>query len=180
MAQHFARAIQELYGLGVIDYYLHTPRGETEPVMSNWPEGQPSRGSEPGDVPAWADAEPIIAARAAEMAAPSVDEVVNAHAIVLKVGTVNALRTDGGDPFPVTEAALAIIRAQYTDRINELSAQTLIGETLTADEVAEVTRIKAGFAFFKEVDTAAQTIIAAGDPADPIETDTRWPDPPTP
>jgi len=125
-----------------------------------------------------------LASEAPPISGPSPEEIiasrVNGHAIVLKVDAVNALRTDGGEPFPVSSAGIVLIRDNYTDRINELSAKTLIGDTLTAEEVAEVSRIKAGFAFFKGVDTAAQAIITAGDPADPIEADPRWPTPPTP
>lgn len=113
---------------------------------------------------------------------PSPEQVitnrVNAHAIALKVGAVNALRTDGGDPFPATPEAVVAIRARYTDRLNELTAKQLVGETLTDDERGEVGRIRQGFAYTNAVDAAADTIIAAGDPADPIADDTRWPTPP--
>lgn len=102
MAQHFARAIQELYGLGVIDYYFHIPRGETEPVMSNWPEGQPSRGSEPGDIPPWADAEPIIAARAAEVAADEMRDAVNAERDRRLLAGASFAVPGIADPIPLT------------------------------------------------------------------------------
>lgn len=98
-----------------------------------------------------------------------------AHALALKIGVVNATRTDGGEPFPVAEASLEAIRQKYTDEVNEISAKQLVGETLTDSEKQTVQLIRQGFAFFKAVNAALETIVAAGDGADPIESDPRWP-----
>lgn len=104
---------------------------------------------------------------------------VAAHSIKLKIGIVNATRTDGGDPYPETEEALEAVRNRYTDTLNELSAKSLSGEELSAGEKQIIGLIRAGNDFFKLVDAAADAIIGAGDAADPIETDGRWPELPS-
>lgn len=99
---------------------------------------------------------------------------ISGHALALKIGVVNATRTDGLTD-PVTPEALATIKERYTEIVNEASAKAVMGETVTDAEKQVVALIRQGFAFFKAVDAAAETILAAGDAADPIAGDTRWP-----
>lgn len=103
------------------------------------------------------------------------DEAVSAHALALKIGAVNALRTDGGDPYPVSPESLAMIRQTYADTLNEIQADALLNGGATDAQKQTVGLIKAGFDFMRAVDAAAAAIIAAGDGADPIASDQRWP-----
>ncbi len=102
---------------------------------------------------------------------------VSAHALALKIGVVNATRTDGGPAYPVAAEALAAIRDRYTEIVNEVSAKSVVGEEVIAEEKQTVALIRAGFAFFKAVDAAAEAILAddPADVADPIAADKRWP-----
>lgn len=102
-------------------------------------------------------------------------EVVTAHALTLKIGAVNAIRTDGGPDYPISADALAEIRRVYSEDLASVSAKGILGQTPTSEDLDEVTLIQAGFGYFKAVDAAAKTIIGAGDPANPIEDDGRWP-----
>ena len=109
---------------------------------------------------------PVIA----DAAAP-----VLAHALALKIGLVNATRTDGGPDYPVSPEALAGIRQTYSDIVSELTAKTTLGDTLTTQEQGTLRLILNGFEAFKGIDFVAQAIIAAGDAVDPIASDPRWP-----
>lgn len=108
----------------------------------------------------------------------SIKAQVNAHALALKVGLVNAVRTDGLTD-RVTADAMVAIRQRYADIIAEVSAKQLIGETITQSDKQTVGLIKTGFAYFNAVDAAGAVIIAAGNPASPIHGDGRWPAPPS-
>lgn len=110
----------------------------------------------------------------ADEQADAIKAQVHAHALALKIGLVNAIRTDGLTD-PVTADAMTAIRQRYSDIIAEVSARQLIGETITTADKQTVGLIKAGFAYFKAVDEAAAVIIASGSPANPLATDGRWP-----
>ncbi|OAB57602.1 hypothetical protein AY599_18260 [Leptolyngbya valderiana BDU 20041] len=69
--------------------------------MDNWPEGQPSRGSEPGDIPAWADAEPVIEARSDEMASEALRAAVNKERD-RRITKGNTFTVDGYGDVPLT------------------------------------------------------------------------------
>lgn len=110
----------------------------------------------------------------ADEQAAAIKARVFAHALTLKIGLVNTIRTDGQADL-VTPQALADIRQRYADIIAETSAKQLIGETITQADKQTVGLIKTGFAYFKAVDEAAAVIIAAGNPANPLAGDGRWP-----
>lgn len=100
--------------------------------------------------------------------------IVLAHALKLKIDLVNSQKTDGKPPFPISVQTLDAIRGIYSDTVADLTAKQATGETLTDDEIGTLGRIRAGFAAFKQIDEMAEAIIAAGDPASPIESDERW------
>lgn len=108
-------------------------------------------------------------------AATRAKQAVEGHALALKIGAVNALRTDGGEPYPVSPESLAMIRQTYADTLNEIQADALLNGGATDAQKQTVGLIKAGFDFMRAVDAAAAAIIAAGDGADPIASDQRWP-----
>lgn len=98
---------------------------------------------------------------------------VAAHAIELKVGIVNATRTDGLID-PVTATAVAAIEERYNLYVTRFLTDDKLGLDVT-DKIPVVQSIRAGQDFFDAVDLAAATILAAGDAADPIADDARWP-----
>lgn len=100
---------------------------------------------------------------------------VNRHAVVVKIASINATRTDGGEPFPATAEALTAAKDRYRDMIDEYNLSVAVGDAVSPEQTATVKRIQAGFQFFKAVDAAASMILAAGDAADPVSTDDRWP-----
>jgi len=110
-----------------------------------------------------------------QSAAEVMQAAVKAHALELKITKVNELRIDNGPDYPITKDALDSIRTRYTDIINEVSAKSILGEPVTDDEKQIVSLIRQGFDYFKAVDAAAQAILSAGDPADPLSSDVRWP-----
>lgn len=107
-----------------------------------------------------------------------IDAEVTAYAISLKVGTVNTLRTDGQTD-PATAEALQAIETRYRAYADRMNAKRTLDETLTGEEKSTMRLIVQGFDYFANVDQAAEEILAAGVAADPIETDSRWPNPPT-
>lgn len=117
---------------------------------------------------------------AALLASPDVpveadqNAVVLAHALKLKIDLVNRQKTDGKPPFAISVQTLDAIRGIYSDTVADLTAKQATGEALTEEEIGTLGRIRAGFAAFKQIDELAEVIIAAGDPATPIENDERW------
>lgn len=105
--------------------------------------------------------------------APSTVDVIGDHALALKMGAVNALRGPDATPYPATAEMWQTVREQYRDRAVQLA---LIPEAnRTAEQLQEITNINAGFDYANVVDAAAGVIRLAGDAADPIATDSRWP-----
>lgn len=133
----------------------------------------------------WRDAPPgtvsagfVVAEDGALIAPPQPRDMageVAAHALALKVGAINALRTDGGAPYPATAEALAVVRDVYRDIVDDYNSAVAVGDSVTAEQTATVRLIRAGFTFFKAVDSAAAAIVAAGDAAEPVDADARWP-----
>ncbi|MDZ7823538.1 MAG: hypothetical protein U5K75_05500 [Ahrensia sp.] len=106
---------------------------------------------------------------------PPISIAVQYHALALKIGIVNATRTDSGEPYPVTNEALNIIKERYSLLNAEVLTKNLLGQHVSENEKKMLRLIQQGNAFFAAVDEAAATIIASGDVADPVATDPRWP-----
>lgn len=100
---------------------------------------------------------------------------VAAYAIAFKIGAINAMRTDGGDPFPETLDGLAKAKELYRDIIDDYNSAVAVGDPVTPEQAATVRLIRAGYQFTSAVDAAAAAILAAGDAADPVSSDERWP-----
>lgn len=107
-----------------------------------------------------------------------IESEVAGHALALKVGIVNATRTDGQTD-DVTPEALKVIEKRYRAFTDKMNAKRTVDVALTDSEKATMHLIISGNEFFEAVDLAAATILAAGDAAEPVETDSRWPDLPT-
>jgi hypothetical protein len=104
-------------------------------------------------------------------------QTVLAHALALKVGMVNSTRTDG-EADPVTVEGLSAIEARYSRYIAAFLTDKELGVDVS-DRLDTVRLIRAGETYFEAVNAAAKTIIDAGDAADPVASDGRWPDLPT-
>lgn len=100
---------------------------------------------------------------------------IAAHALALKIGAINAMRTDGGDPYPATAEGLQAARERYRDIVDDYNSAVAVGDAVTAEQTAIVRLIRQGYQFTAAVDAAAATILAAGDAADPVSSDVRWP-----
>lgn len=100
---------------------------------------------------------------------------VAAYAIALKVGAINAMRTDGGPPYPPTAESLAAAKDRYRDIVDDYNSAVAVGDPVTEEQTATVRLIRLGYQFTAAVDAAAALIIAAGDAADPVSSDDRWP-----
>lgn len=98
---------------------------------------------------------------------------IAAHALALKIGAVNATRTDG-DTDPVTMDALADIVTRYERYVSRYLVDKDLGVDVSG-RAQVVANIRAGQDFFEAVDAAAAAILAAGDAADPVSSDARWP-----
>lgn len=133
-------------------------------------------------------AEELQAAQTIEAPTPETPEQslsvkVLAHALALKVGVVNALRTDGGDPYPVSSDALAAVHERYTDMVNDYNTRVSvahakkvpISDVVTDMETNIVQLIQQGFALFAAINDAAEAIIQSGEVSDPVAADPRWP-----
>lgn len=89
---------------------------------------------------------------------------------VLKKANAN-----GKPPYPPTAESLAAAKDRYRDIVDDYNSAVAVGDPVTEEQTATVRLIRLGYQFTAAVDAAAALIIAAGDAADPVSSDDRWP-----
>lgn len=114
-----------------------------------------------------------------EAAAPvdpqeAMQTAVMAHALALKIGAVNA-HMPPTQQYPATKAGLTTIVERYNGIISAFNTAKNLGMDVTEEQTQQAGLILQVYQYHAVVDDAVDAILAAGDPADPIASDPRWP-----